>query len=160
MSDVYSRLTGQGWSLPPALVPPPGVVFPFEAVRIVGNRAYISGHGPQNPDGSLYAPRGKVGGEVSEQEACEAARLTALSILGSLHRSLGDLNRISSWNRVFGMVNAAPGFTRLPAVINGFSQVILTVFGPDVGAHSRSAVGLAELPFDIAVEIEGEVGID
>ncbi|MFZ4832465.1 RidA family protein [Rouxiella sp. Mn2063] len=159
MSNVYQRLSEQGLVLPPELVPPPGVVFPFEAVRVVGHRVYISGHGPQNPDGSLYAYRGKVGREVTEQQAYEAARLTALSILGSLHRELGDLNRIVAWNRVFGMVNAAPGFNRMPAVINGFSDVILSAFGPYIGAHSRSAVGLAELPFDIAVEVEAEVEI-
>ena len=86
-----------------------------------------------------------------------AARLTGLAILGSLQRALGDLDRIAAWGRVFGMVNSAPGFNRQPNVINGFSDLILEVFGPEVGAHSRSAVGLAELPFDIPVEIEGEV---
>jgi len=102
MSNVYQRLSEQGWVLPPELVPPAGVVLPFQAVRVVGHRVYISGHAPQNPDGALYAQRGKVGREVSEQQAYEAARLTALSILGSLHRELGDLNRITAWNRVFG----------------------------------------------------------
>ncbi len=86
-----------------------------------------------------------------------AARLTGLAILGSLSRALGDLDRILAWSRVFGMVNAAPGFNAMPSVINGFSDLILDVFGPDVGAHARSAVGMAELPFDIPVEIEGEV---
>ena len=72
-------------------------------------------------------------------------------------RALGDLDRIGGWGRVFGMVNSAPGFNRQPSVINGFSDLILELFGPELGAHSRSAVGLAELPFDIPVEIEGEV---
>ena len=84
-----------------------------------------------------------------------AARLTALSMLGSLKRALGDLDRIAAWTRVFGMVNSAPGFNRQPSVINGFSDLILELFGPDIGAHSRSAVGMAELPFNIPVEIEG-----
>ncbi len=88
-----------------------------------------------------------------------APRLTALSILGSLERALGDLDRIAAWGRVFGMVNSAPGFTKQPAVINGFSDLILELFGPEMGAHSRSAVGMAELPFDLPVEIEGEVVI-
>jgi enamine deaminase RidA (YjgF/YER057c/UK114 family) len=83
--------------------------------------------------------------------------LTGLAILGSLKRELGDLERIAGWNRVFGMVNSAPGFNRQPAVINGFTDLILSVFGSEAGAHARSAVGLAELPFDIPVEIEGEV---
>jgi hypothetical protein len=137
--------------------PPPGVVFPFQAVRILGKRALIAGHGPQNPDGSTAHPLGKVGREVTVEQAHLAARLTGLSILGSLQRALGDLDRISSWARVFGMVNSAPGFNKQPVVINGFSNLILEVFGPTVGAHSRSAVGMAELPFDIPVEIEGEV---
>ena len=88
-----------------------------------------------------------------------AARLTGLSMLGSLQRALGDLDRIVAWTRVFGMVNSAPGFNRQPTVINGFSDLILDLFGPQVGAHSRSAVGMAELPFDIPVEIEAEVEI-
>ena len=99
------------------------------------------------------------GSDLAELGYPEAARLTALSILGSLQRALGDLDRVAAWLRVFGMVNAAPGFNNLPTVINGFSYLILDVYGPDRGAHSRSAVGMAELPFDIPVEIEAEVAI-
>jgi hypothetical protein len=117
----------------------------------------ISGHGPQAPDGSFAEPLGKLGREVSLEQGYASARLTALSILGSLKRSLGDLDRVAGWSRVFGMVNSAPGFNKQPSVINGFSDLILEVFGPQVGAHSRSAVGMAELPFNIPVEIEGEV---
>ena len=157
MSKIEDRLRVLGLVLPPPIQPPPGVVLPFRFVRIVGHRALISGHGPQDPDGSFAEPRGKVGRELSLEQGYAAARLTALSILGSLQRALGDLDRIAAWSRVFGMVNAAPGFSKLPSVINGFSDLILEVFGPAVGAHSRSAVGLAELPFDIPVEIEAEV---
>ena len=85
------------------------------------------------------------------------ARLTGLAILGSLKRKLGSLSRIACWTRVFGMVNSAPGFTHQPAVINGFTDLIVSVFGQEQGSHARSAVGLAELPFRIPVEIEGEV---
>ncbi|MGZ5155847.1 MAG: RidA family protein [Caldimonas sp.] len=157
MSTVEDRLHALGLTLPPPTRPPPGVVLPFQFVRIVGRRALISGHGPQNADGSFAQPLGKVGRELSREQGYAAARLTALSILGSLKRALGDLDRIAAWTRVFGMVNAAPGFTDLPSVVNGFSDLILEVFGAEVGAHSRSAVGLAELPFGIPVEIEGEV---
>jgi hypothetical protein len=157
MPRIEERLKALGLSLPPPTRPPRDVVFPFQFVRILGRRALISGHGPQNPDGSLPEPLGKVGREVTPEQGYIAARLTALSILGSLHRAVGDLDRIAAWGRVFGMVNSAPGFNRQPNVINGFSDLILDLFGPDVGAHSRSAVGLAELPFDIPVEIEGEV---
>jgi len=157
MSTVESKLRSLGLLLPPRPPPPPGVLLPFQFVRIVGRRALISGHGPQNPDGSFAAPLGKLGRELNVQQGYVAARLTGLSILGSLRRALGDLDRIAGWSRVFGMVNSAPGFNQQPSVINGFSDLILEVFGPTVGAHCRSAVGLAELPFDIPVEIEGEV---
>jgi len=157
MALVEDRLRALGLALPPPPQPPPGVVLPFQFVRIVGHRALISGHGPQNPDGTLAEPRGKVGRDLTVEQGYAAARLTALSMLGSLKRALGDLDRIAAWTRVFGMVNSAPGFQSQPSVVNGFSDLILELFGPDVGAHSRSAVGLAELPFNIPVEIEGEV---
>jgi YjgF/chorismate_mutase-like, putative endoribonuclease len=136
---------------------PPSVALPFPWVRIVGTRALISGHGPTEADGSIALPLGKVGRDVSLEQAQRAARLAGLAILGSLQRHLGDLDRIAAWTRVFGMVNSAPGFNRQPAVINGFTDLIIEVFGAEIGAHARSAVGLAELPFDIPVEIEGEV---
>ncbi len=157
MPRIKDRLHELGLALPPPIQLPPGIVFPFAFVRIVGRRALISGHGPQNPDGSLAQPLGKVGREVSVEHGYTAARLTALSILGSLARALGDLDRIAAWGRVFGMVNSAPGFNRQPMVINGFSDLILELFGAETGAHSRSAVGMAELPFDIPVEIEAEL---
>ena len=159
MSRIEQRLSAMGLVLPPPTQPPPGVILPFQFVRIIGRRAVISGHGPQNPDGSFAEPLGKLGGEVTLEQGYVAARLTALSILGSLKRTLGDLDRIGAWVRVFGMVNSAPGFMKQPSVINGFSDLILELFGPDIGAHSRSAVGLAELPFNIPVEIEGEVDL-
>ena len=161
MSKIEDRLRELGLTLPPPTQPPPGIILPFRAVRIIGNRALISGHGPQHPDGSFAQPLGKLGRELSVEQGYTAARLTALSILGSLHRALGNapagLDRIAAWTRVFGMVNSAPGFTQQPSVINGFSDLILELFGPEVGAHSRSAVGMAELPFNLPVEIEGEV---
>jgi hypothetical protein len=157
MSTIEERLEELGLVLPEPLQMPPGVTLPFPWIRILGSRALISGHGPTNVDGSLAEPLGKVGAEVSLAQAQEAARLTGLAILGSLKRELGSLERIAGWSRVFGMVNSAPGFNRQPAVINGFTELILSVFGPKVGAHARSAVGLAELPFNIPVEIEGEV---
>ena len=159
MGRIDDRLHDLGYVLPPQLSPPPGIVLPFQFVRIVGDRAWASGHGPQAPDGSIAQPLGKVGDTVSEQQAYEAARLTALSMLGSLQRALGDLDRITAWTRVFGMVNGVPGFSRQPNVINGFSDLILDVFGPEIGAHSRSAVGMAELPFQIPVEVEAELMI-
>jgi hypothetical protein len=155
MGRIETRLRELQLILPP----PPRVVVPFQFVRILGTRALISGHGPQAADGSFARPLGKVGRDLSVEEGYLAARLTALSILGSLQRALGDLDRIVAWSRVFGMVNSAPGFNEQPRVMNGFSDLVLQVFGPDAGAHSRSAVGMAELPFDIPVEIEAEVAL-
>jgi enamine deaminase RidA (YjgF/YER057c/UK114 family) len=159
MARVEEMLMDLGLALPPPIKPPAGVVLPFQFVRVVGHRAFISGHGPQNDDGSIAGPFGKVGKDLTMEQGYEVARLVALSILGSLKRALGDLDRIAAWGRVFGMVNSAPGFNQQPSVINGFSDLILGLFGPQVGAHSRSAVGMAELPFDMPVEIEGEVAL-
>lgn len=153
------RLQELGLELPPEVQPPPGVVIPFAFVNVRGDRALVSGHGPQAPDGSIAPPFGQVDSEVSVDEAINAARLTALSMLGSLRRELGSLDRITGWLRVFWKVNSAPGFDRQPTVINGFSDLILEVFGTEVGRHSRSAVGVAALPFGMPVEVEAEVGI-
>ncbi|HLK57370.1 MAG TPA: RidA family protein [Chthonomonadaceae bacterium] len=158
--EVEARLEALGLVLPPPIQVPPGIRLPFATVRVLGNRAYIAGHGPQNPDGSLAGLLGKVDAEVSLEEGYRAARLTALSILGSLKRELGDLDRVTAWLRVFGMVNSSPGFHLQPQVINGCSDLILELYGPERGKHARSAVGLAELPFRIPVEIEAEVEID
>jgi enamine deaminase RidA (YjgF/YER057c/UK114 family) len=154
---IEARLAELGLVLPPPVVVPPGARLPFAPVRILGDRAFVSGHGPQLPDGTIAGPFGKVGAEVSVEEARVSARLTALSMLGSLERALGDLDRVV-WARVFGMVASAPGFDRQPAVINGFSDFILELYG-DAGVHARSAVGMAELPFGLPVEVEAEVGI-
>jgi enamine deaminase RidA (YjgF/YER057c/UK114 family) len=154
---IESRLAARGLVLPPPLKPPPGVVLPFKLVRVLGTRGLVSGHGPQNADGTLAPPFGKLGREVTTEQGYQAARLTALAVLGSLQRELGDLERIRSWARVFGMVSSAPGFNQQPSVVNGFSDLILELFGADRGAHARSAVGMAELPFDLPVEIEAEV---
>lgn len=159
MANIEARLAELGLTLPPAVKPPAGVVLPFRFVRVLGNRTVISGHSPQAADGSIAGPFGKLGRELTVEQGYAAARLTALSMLGSLKRELGDLDRVTNWLRVFGMVNSAPGFNRQPAVINGFSDLILQLWGDDAGAHARSAVGMAELPFDIPVEVEAEVEI-
>jgi enamine deaminase RidA (YjgF/YER057c/UK114 family) len=159
MAQIEARLAALGLVLPPAFAPPPGVSLPFVNVRLIGNRGIIAGHGPQSPDGPLAQPLGKVGRELTLEQGYAAAKLTALSMLGYLKRALGDLDRIAQWVRIFGMVNSAPGFVQQPAVINGFSDLILELWGPEAGAHARSAVGMAELPFGMPVEIEGEVQI-
>ncbi len=158
--QVERKLEALGLILPPPVKVPPGLELPFAFVRVRGSRAYVAGHGPQSPDGSIAGPFGKVGAEVSIPEAYQAARGTALSILGSLRRELGDLDRVTAWLRVFGMVNSTQEFDRQPQVINGFSDLIVELYGPERGRHARSAVGVAALPFGFCVEIEAEVEIE
>jgi enamine deaminase RidA (YjgF/YER057c/UK114 family) len=155
---IENKLAELGLVLPEPIRLPAGVELPFPWVRVHGDRAFVSGHSPLHADGSMAGPFGKVGTDVTPEQAYEAARLTALAVLASLRRELGDLDRISAWLRVFGMVNTAPGFTATPAVINGFSDLVIELWG-QAGRHARSAVGLAELPFGIPVEIEAEVAI-
>ena len=157
MLNVRKRLEAAGLVLPQPLQVPAGIELPFPWVSVRGERVFISGHGPQNPDGSISGPFGKVGADVTVEEAKDLARKTALAILASLDSALGDLDRITAWCRVFGMVNSAPGFNQQPTVINGFTEIIALAFDGNVARHTRSAVGMAGLPFDIAVEIEGEV---
>ena len=156
MSTISERLSDLGLSLPAVFSAPPGVEFRFDLVRVSGDRAYVSGHGPL--DGSEVLMRGKVGADVTPEEGYEAARLTALSIFASLERELGDLDRVARWVKVLGMVNCAPGFSATPGVVNGFSDLVLELWG-DAGHHARSAIGVAELPFDIPVEVEAIVEV-
>ena len=154
MGQVEKRLQELGILLPKPMSIGP---LPFELVRIHGRRAVLSGHLPLDADGKVAKPLGKVGAEVSAEEGYAAARKVGLGLLASLQTALGGLDRVVGWVKLFGMVNAAPGFNALPSVVNGCSELILEVFGPEVGAHARSAVGLAELPFAAPVEVEGEV---
>jgi enamine deaminase RidA (YjgF/YER057c/UK114 family) len=154
--SIQQRLRQLGLALPPALRVPEGVTLPFAPVLVVGSRVLVSGHGPQNSDGSLTGLCGRVGLDLDEAQGYAAAQLTALSMLASLERTLGSLDRIKRWVRIFGMVRCAPGFQRHPNVINGCSDLLLALWGPEHGQHARSAVGMAELPFGIPVEIEAE----
>jgi len=157
--DISRKISELGLVLPKEPKMPKGVVLPFPAVLIRGNRVFVSGHGPQESSGELAAPFGQLGQGVTVEQGYLLARKTGLSILASLTRELTDLNRISGWRSIFGMVNSAPGFQQQPAVINGFTDLIIEVFGCEIGAHTRSAVGMAALPFGIAVEIEAELVI-
>lgn len=157
--NIEARISQLGLVLPEPTRTPTGARLPFAFVRVHGARAFIAGHGPTQADGSLAGPFGKVGDGITLDQAVIAARLTALAMLSSLKRELGDLDRIEAWLRVFGMVNSAPWFDQQPAVINGFSDLILELYGPERGRHARSAVGMAALPFGIPVEIEAEVAL-
>jgi enamine deaminase RidA (YjgF/YER057c/UK114 family) len=156
---IEARLEELGLVLPQPVRAPSGVRLPFTNVRVRGRRALIAGHGPLLPDGSLAGPFGKVPTEVTPEQAQFSARLVCLAMLASLKRELGDLDRVSAWLRVFGMVNSTPEFAGQPNVINGCSDLLLELYGPETGQHARSAVGMAALPFNIPVEIEAEVEI-
>ena len=159
MAKIEAMIEKLGLILPAPLKVPPGITLPFTQVLVRGNRAYISGHAPQNPDGTIARPLGKLGQELTLEQGHHAAKLVALSMLADLKRALDDLDRVATWLRVFGMVNVAPGFNQTTAVINGFSELILTLYGRERGAHTRSAVGMAALPLDIPGEVEAEVEI-
>ena len=156
MAAIADRLAGLGLELPAPPAAPPGVVLPFRWVRVSGDHAYVSGHGPL--DGGEVLVRGKVGTDVSPEQGHEAARLTGLSILASLRRELGDLDRVKGWVKALGLVNCAPGFTGMPGVINGFSDLVMELWG-EAGRHARSAIGAAELPWDMSVEVEAIVEV-
>ena len=151
MSAIESRLEAMGLTLPAPLTPPPGVKLPFELVRVHAGLAYISGHGPFDGDRLLVS--GSVGTDVSVEDAYAAARATGLSILASLKQSLGDLDRVTGWVKALGFVKCGEGFDVTPAAINGFSDLILALWG-DAGRHARSAIGAGELPFGMPVEVE------
>src|SRR5919199_6702701 len=154
MGAIEKRLTQLGLELPATLAAPPGVELPFELVRVHDGMAYISGHGPFDGDRLLIA--GSVGAEVSVEEAYDAARATALSMLASLKQQLGDLDRVTEWLKALAFVNCAEGFNATPAAINGFSDLILELWR-DAGRHARSAIGAGELPFGMPVEVEAVV---
>ncbi len=156
---VEAKLKELGLALPGPPKIPPGIQTSFAWVRVHGEQAYVSGHGPQNPDGSIAGPLGKVGAEVSPEQGYEAARLTALSVLGSLKRELGDLDRVTAWLMVYGLVNAVPDFVPTTNVINGFSDLIVELYGPEAGTHARMAPGMATLPLGLPVTIAAEVAI-
>src|SRR5919107_3484548 len=155
---IEAKLEELGLLLPEPMQTPPDLRLPFAWVRVRGNRAYISGHIALNPDGSVAQPLGKVGAEVSAEEGYQSARLVALAHLASLKRALGDLDRVSAWLRVFAMANAAPGFNQTPLVTNGYSDLINELYGPEVGMHARSSIGMS-IPLNAPVNCEALSGI-
>jgi len=159
VGKIEAKIAKMKLQLPEPFRVPAGLQMPFAWVRTRGNRAYIAGHVPLNPDGSLARPLGKIGSEVTAEEGYIAARRVALAHLASLKRALGDLDRITAWLRVFAMVNVASGFNETPRVTNGYSDLILELFGPDVGMHARSSIGMM-IPLNAPVNCEAEVEID
>lgn len=148
-----ARLAALGLDLPPPR-PPVGL---FAAAVPHDGLLYLSGQGPVRADGLRFT--GKVGADVTELEAADHARLVTLNLLAAARAELGSLDRITRIVKVLGFVNAAPLFTRHPAVIDGCSRLLLDVFGPERGRHARSAIGAGSLPAQITVEIEMIVAI-
>jgi enamine deaminase RidA (YjgF/YER057c/UK114 family) len=150
-----ARLKEKMITLPPPATPVANYV---GAVR-VGNLLFLSGHGPLRSDGKPSA-RGKLGKDLTVEEGYRVAREVGLSLLATARAQLGSLDRVKRVVKVLGMVNSADGFGDQPKVINGFSDLMVEIFGEDVGRHARSAVGMAELPMGIPVEIEMIVEVD
>jgi enamine deaminase RidA (YjgF/YER057c/UK114 family) len=147
MSRVEERLRELGLEIPE---PAPPIANYVPAVR-TGNLVFLSGHGPRQAGTYVYL--GKLGRELSVDDGYRAAQVVILSALASLKAEIGDLDRVRRVVKLLGMVNSAPDFHDQPAVINGASDLLVDIFG-DAGRHARSAVGMAELPMGISVEIE------
>jgi len=150
---IEQALETMGLALPAPLEPPGN----FELVTVHDGLAYIAGHGPF--DGSTLLVEGRIGEELTLEQGYEAARLTALSILASLKRELGDLDRVTRWLRAVGYVHSAPGFGQNAAVTNGFSDLIVALWG-DAGRHARSSPGQGPSPLNVPVIIDAIVAVD
>ena len=146
--NAENRLRKLEIELPP---PPKPVAVYVPAVR-VGNTLYASGHGPRRLDGTLV--KGKLGQDLTLKQGYDAARIVGLNVLSSVRATLGSLDKVVRLVKVLGMVNCTLDFTQQPQVINGFSELMVQVFGEQAGKGARSAVGMGSLPSNIAVEIE------
>lgn len=155
--QIERKLADAALVLPEPMWLPDGAVAMWRQVRVIGDRAVIAGHGPRAADGTPGSPPGKVGSDFTVEQGYAAARSTGLGVLGDLQRELGDLDRIESWVRVFGMVNSAPGFVLQAQVIDGFTELMVSTFGEESAICPRAVAGAAELPFGSPVIIEAEV---
>jgi enamine deaminase RidA (YjgF/YER057c/UK114 family) len=156
-STVAERLAGRGLAMPPPQVVPAGVRLTYRRFVRWQNVAYIAGHGPTHGEG-WGSPLGKVGRDVTVEEAVAAAQLTALNVLKTIERGLGDLDGIACWLKINGYVNAIDGFTDHATVINGFSDLILDLYGENRLA-ARTSVGVPHLPFTMPVEVDAIVAL-
>lgn len=155
MPTAEERLSALGITLPEPVPGRPSVV----PVARHGDLAFVSSRGPAvDDDGRRYT--GKVGADLSPDEAYRAARLTGLNLLAILREDLGSLDRVTRCLKVTGMVNTAPGFTAMAPVLDGCSDLLVEVFGPEIGRHARSAFGAAELPNDYPVAFDLIVAVD
>jgi enamine deaminase RidA (YjgF/YER057c/UK114 family) len=152
---VRESLDRMGLTLPPAQVIPEGLALTYRRLVRWGDVVYLAGHGPTWGEG-WGSKLGKVGGEVSIEEGVAAAQLTALNMLATIERELGDLDQVSCWLKVSGYVNAVPGFTEQAQVVNGFSDLILELYGIDK-LSARTSVGVPDLPFGMPVEVDAVI---
>ncbi len=150
---IEQKLEAMGLSLPAPLVPPGN----FELVKVHGGLAYVAGHGPF--DGATLLAEGLVGRDLTVDQGYDAARKTALSILASLKRELGDLDRVTQWIRAVGYVHCAPGFGQNATVVNGFSDLIVELWG-DAGRHARSAPGQGPSPLNVPIIVDAIVAVE
>jgi hypothetical protein len=159
VAQVEKRLLDMGLELPADLRVPAGLEIPFSWVRLHHDRGYVSGHGALSADGSPAGPFGTVPTDVPLEQAQESARLATLAMFASLRNHLGDLDRVEVWLIVNGHINAEPGYPHTTLVMNPCSELILAAFGPDVGAHARTAIGATTVPLNLPVVVSAEVAI-
>ncbi|TWU22006.1 Endoribonuclease L-PSP [Novipirellula galeiformis] len=146
--NAEAKLKELGFELPPA----PKPIGVYKPMLIVGNLAYLSGHGPMKPNKTLIT--GRLGLDMDVEAGYEAARLTGLGMLATLQSQLGSLDKVKRLVKLLGLVRCSDGFDKQPAVINGCSELFRDVFGEEAGVAARSALGTNSLPGGIAVEIE------
>ena len=159
MTTPEQKLIELGYELPKPITVPENLHLPFAFINTRGENVFISGHPRHSAGGVINGPYGKVGKDLTLEEANQTAKEIGLSVLSNLKKEIGELSRVKSWCRVFGMVNSTPEFDQQHLVINGFSDLIINIFGDDIGQHARSAIGVAGLPMNFAIEIEAEIKI-
>ncbi len=152
---IRDSLDELGLSLPPAQIVPEGMTLTYRRLVRWGDVVYVAGHGPTWGEG-WGSPLGKVGQEVSIEEGVAAAELTALNVLATIERELGNLDQVACWLKINGYVNAVPGFTEQARVVNGFSDLILKLYGLDK-LSARTSVGVPDLPFGMPVEVDAVI---
>ena len=157
MGRIDDRLDELGLTLPAPLTAPPGLSFNFQLVKVHNGLAYVAGHGPF--DGPTPLVQGLIGDDLTVEQGYEAARLTGLSILASLKQELGDLDRVTHWIRAVGYVHGAPDFDQNSAVVNGFSDLMVELWG-EAGRHARSSPGQGPSPLNIPIIVDAIVAID
>jgi enamine deaminase RidA (YjgF/YER057c/UK114 family) len=153
--SIRDSLGELGLTLPPAQVVPEGMTLTYRRLVRWGDVVYVAGHGPTWGEG-WGSPLGKVGQEVSIEEGVAAAELTALNVLATIERELGELDQVACWLKINGYVNAVPGFTEQARVVNGFSDLILKLYGLDK-LSARTSVGVPDLPFGMPVEVDAVI---